>query len=54
MSRNLLLLSLMLPVFAVVISGCRFEGAMDRFGEKLAETLDDTPPPLVEVNNEVT
>jgi TonB family protein len=38
---------------AALATGCRLEASMDRFGEQLLESIDNTPVPLVEVVNNV-
>jgi TonB family protein len=43
----------LLPVPIMFACGCGFEGAMDRFGDQLAESLDKTPATLSEVSNPV-
>jgi|GEM_PF-1604836 len=43
-----------LPAAALLTAGgCRLEGALDKFGGQLMESLDNTPVPLVEVIREV-
>ena len=40
-------------VIAAVVTGCRLEGAIDRFGDQLTEQFDNEPIELVAVRNEI-
>jgi TonB family protein len=51
MKRNRSHILLSLSAVLCILAGCGAEGALDRFGERIMESLDTTPMPLAEVNN---